>query len=114
VEEEVDIDLGGAEHVSDGHPLVLQLQQLLREKHTHFSNNHGCGVAQIGCSVGQIGSDVTQIGCGVAQIRLRRGSDSSPSARLALRQARERISARNLRGGPLPSGSNEDNKSGTL
>jgi hypothetical protein len=34
VEEEVDIDLGGAEHVGDSHPLVLQLQQLLRVKHT--------------------------------------------------------------------------------
>jgi hypothetical protein len=52
VEEEVDIDLGGAEHVSDGHTLVLQLQQLLREKHTHFSNNHGCGVGQIECGRG--------------------------------------------------------------
>ncbi len=26
VEEKVDIDLGGAEHIGDGHTLVLQLQ----------------------------------------------------------------------------------------
>jgi hypothetical protein len=34
VEKEVDIDLGSAEHVGDGHTLVLQLQQLLRVQHT--------------------------------------------------------------------------------
>jgi hypothetical protein len=32
---------------------------------------------------------------------------------LAVRQARVRISARHPTGGPLPSGSNEENKSGT-
>ncbi len=74
MEKEVDIDLGGAEHVSDSHPLVLQLQQLLREKHTHFSNNHWCGVAQIGCGV-------VQIGCGRGSDQVAaRGSDSSASA----------------------------------
>ncbi|MFN9909531.1 MAG: hypothetical protein ACK56F_26010 [bacterium] len=41
------------------------------------------------------------LGCGVAQIVARR---------LAVRQARVRISARHPRGGPLPSGSHEDNK----
>jgi hypothetical protein len=35
VEEKVDIDFGGAEHVGDGHTLVLQLQQLLRVQHTY-------------------------------------------------------------------------------
>jgi hypothetical protein len=44
-------------------------------------------------------------GCGVAQI---------VAHRLAVRQARVRISARHPRGGPLPSGCNEDNKSGSL
>ncbi len=52
--------------------------------------NFGCGVAQLGC--------------GVAQTAARR---------LAVWQARARISARHLRGGPLPSGSNEEIKSGT-
>ncbi len=42
-------------------------------------------------------------GCGVAQIVARQ---------LAVRQARVRISARHPRGGPPPSGSHEDNKSG--
>ncbi len=46
------------------------------------------------------GSD---LGCGVAQTVARR---------LAVRQARVRISARHLRGGPVPSGSNEEIKSG--
>jgi hypothetical protein len=45
------------------------------------------------------------LGCGVAQIVARR---------LAVRQARVRISARHPRGGPPPCGSNEDNKSGSL
>jgi hypothetical protein len=49
-----------------------------------------CGVAQIGCAVAQI----------VARL-------------LALRQARVRISFRHPRGGPLPSGCYEENKSGT-
>jgi hypothetical protein len=43
-------------------------------------------------------------GCGVAQ---------SVARRLAVWQARVRISARHPRGGPLPSGSNEEIKSGT-
>ncbi len=34
--------------------------------------------------------------------------------RLAVRQARVQISAKHPKGGPPPSGSNEDNKSGTL
>jgi hypothetical protein len=50
--------------------------------------SEGCGVAQLGCGV-------AQLGCGVAQIVARR---------LAVRQARVRISARHPRGGPLPSG----------
>ncbi len=45
------------------------------------------------------------LGCGV---------DKIVACRLAARQARVRISARHPRGGPLPSGSNEDKKSGTL
>jgi hypothetical protein len=61
-------------------------------------------VAQIGCGVAQIGCGVAQTGCGVAQIVARR---------LAVRQARVRISARHPRRGPLPSGSYEENKSGT-
>ncbi len=60
----------------------------------------GCGVAQTGCGVAQIGCGVAQIGCGEAQIVARR---------LAVRQARVRISARHPRGGPLTSGSYEDN-----
>ncbi len=62
-------------------------------------------MSQIGCGEAQTGCGVAQIGCGVAQIVARR---------LAARQARVRISARNPRGGPLPSGSKEDNKRGTL
>jgi hypothetical protein len=50
------------------------------------------------------GCGVAQIGCGVAQIVERR---------LAVRQARVRISARHPRGGFLLSGSHEENKSGT-
>jgi hypothetical protein len=50
------------------------------------------------------GCGVAQIGCGVAQIIARR---------LAVRQARVRISARHPRGGFLLSGSYEENKSGT-
>jgi hypothetical protein len=62
---------------------------------------------------------LTLLGCGVAQ-RVRCGSEGCGVAqivahRLAVRQARVRISARHpYRGGPLPSGCNEDNKSGTL
>jgi hypothetical protein len=55
----------------------------------------GCGVAQIRCGVAQLGCGVALLGCGVAQIIARR---------LAVRQARVRISARQPRGGPLPSG----------
>ncbi len=44
-------------------------------------------------------------GCGAAQI---------VAHRLAVRQARVRISARHSRGGPLSSGCNEDNMSGSL
>ncbi len=79
----------------------------------------GCGVAQLGCGVAQIrvrcgsdrmrcGSDRVRCGskgCGVAQI---------VAHRLAVRQARVRISARHPRGCPLPSGCNEDNKSGSV
>ncbi len=68
----------------------------------------GCGVAHLGCGVAQTGCSVAQIGCGVAQFRVRRGS---VACRLAVRQARVRISARHPRGGPLPSGRYEDNKS---
>ncbi len=53
----------------------------------------GCGLA-LGCGVAS--------GCGVAKTVARR---------LAVRQARVRISARHPRGGPLPSGSNEEIKS---
>jgi hypothetical protein len=66
----------------------------------------------------------TDLGCGVAQTRIRRGSDKGASwlrqglhggaqtvaRRLAVRQARVRISARHPRGGPLPSGSHEEKK----
>ncbi len=65
----------------------------------------GCGVAQLGCGVAQQGAVLLRLGCGVAQIEARR---------LAVRQARVRISARQPRGGPLPSGKQEDNKSGAL
>jgi hypothetical protein len=57
------------------------------------------------------------LGCGVAH-RVRRGSDKgggvaqTVARRLAVRQARVRISAQHPRGGPLPSGSNEEIKSG--
>ncbi len=54
---------------------------------------------------GSSGCGVAQIGCGVAQI---------VAHRLAIRQARVRISAQHPRGGPLPSRCNEDNKSGSL
>jgi hypothetical protein len=64
-------------------------------------HNSGCGVAQLGCGVAQLGCGVAQLGCGVAQLVARR---------LAVRQARVRISARHPRGGPLLSGSDEDNK----
>jgi hypothetical protein len=47
---------------------------------------------------------MAQTGCGMAQIVARR---------LAVRQARVRISARHPRGGPLPSGSCEKTKGGT-
>jgi hypothetical protein len=62
-------------------------------------------IYQLGCGVAQIGCGVAQIGCGVAQIVARR---------LAVRQDRVRILARQVRGGPLPRRSNEDNKSGAL
>jgi hypothetical protein len=47
--------------------------------------------------------------------RVRRGSEGcgvvqTESLWLAVRQARVRISARHPRGGPIPSGSHEDNK----
>jgi hypothetical protein len=57
-----------------------QKKSLKIRLHTHFINELGCGVAQI-----------------VAR-------------RLAVRQARVRISARHPRGGPLLSGSDEDYK----
>jgi hypothetical protein len=76
----------------------------------------GCGVAQLGCGVTQEGTAWLSYGaawlrrvqrgskgCGVAQIVARQ---------LAVRQARVRISARHPRGGTLPSGSYEENKSG--
>ncbi len=50
------------------------------------------------------GCGVALIGCGVVQTVARR---------LAVGQARVRISARHPRGGPLPSGSNEEIKNGT-
>jgi hypothetical protein len=50
----------------------------------------------------RLGCGVVKLGCGVAQIIARR---------LAVRQARVRISARHPRGGPLLlNGSDEDNK----
>ncbi len=60
-------------------------------------------MAQLGCGVAQIGGGVARLGCGVAQTVARR---------LAIWQARVRIPARHPRGGPLPSGSNEEIKSG--
>jgi hypothetical protein len=55
-------------------------------------------------SIFDLGCGVAQIGCGLAQ---------TVASRLAVRQAaRVRISARRPRGGPLPSGSNEEIKSG--
>ena len=65
----------------------------------------GCGVAQSGCGV-------AQSGCGVAQPRVRRGTVKGAACRLAVWQARVRISARHPTGGPLPSGSYEEIKSG--
>jgi hypothetical protein len=62
-----------------------------------------CGSVRVRC--GSEGWDVAQIGCDVAQI---------VAHRLAVRQARVGISARHPRGGPLPSGCNEDTKSGSL
>jgi hypothetical protein len=46
-------------------------------------------------------SDELLLGCGVAH---------TVERRLAVRQAQVRISARHPRGGPLPSGSHEENK----
>jgi hypothetical protein len=48
-------------------------------------------------------ADNIKVGCGMAQLVARR---------LAVRQARVRFSARHPKGGPLPSGSNEEIKSG--
>ncbi len=101
----------------------------------------GCGVAQTGCGVAQTrvrrGSDK---GAAWLRLRVRRGSDRvwrgsdrvrhgsdkgaawlrqgcgvarTVACRLAVRQARVRISARHPRGGHLPSGSYEESKSGT-
>ena len=70
----------------------------------------GCGVAL------QAAAWLTRVSRG--SVRVRRGSarvrcGSTVARRLAVRQVRVRISARHPRGGPLPSGSNEEIKSGS-
>ncbi len=68
----------------------------------------GCGVAHKGCGVAHTGCGVAHTGCGVAHIGY--GVAHTVARRLAVRPAPVHISARHPRGGPLPSGSHEDNK----
>ncbi len=78
--------------------------------------HRGCGVAQR-VRRGTVGCGVAQLGCGVAQQgaawhnRVRRGTVSSASA--CCMAGPSSISARHPTGGPLPSGSYEEIKSGT-
>ncbi len=82
----------------------LEHMQTVNRTSRRIRGLFACSGSELWTLIKYSGSGMAQTGCGMAQ---------TVACRLAVWQARVRISARHPRGGPLPSGSNEDIKSGT-